>query len=43
MKTAILTDSAAIIAPQIKHKLAIKTLSLPLLLNGKRYYEKYGL
>lgn len=41
MKTAILTDSAAIIAPQIKHKLAIKTLSLPLLLNGKRYYEKY--
>lgn len=41
MKTAVLTDSAAIIDPQIKHKLAIRTISLPLLLNGKQYYEKY--
>lgn len=41
MKTAILTDSAAIIDPQVKHKLAIHTISLPLLLDGKQYYEKY--
>lgn len=41
MKTAVLTDSAAIIDPQVKHRLAIHTISLPLLLDGKQYYEKY--
>lgn len=42
MKTAIFTDSTAIIDPQVKRKLNIKTIPLPLLMNGKVYYEKYN-
>lgn len=41
MKIAVLTDSTSIIDPQIKRKLNIKVLPLPLLVNGKTYYEKY--
>lgn len=41
MKVAVLTDSAAIIDLQLKDKLKIKILPLPLLANGKAYYEKY--
>lgn len=42
MKTAVLTDSASIIDPQVKRKFNIKTLPLPLLIEGKTYYEKYN-
>ena len=38
MKIAVLTDNAAII-PQSKQKLNIKVLPLPLMIEGKTYYE----